>query len=423
MKSPSLNRVNRRLRVGAVALALLGTLWGGSAQAAGTLAGTSIDNLATLNFSVGGVPQTAIGSSATGNTAGAGTVTSFVVDNKVNLTLTEVGAAVTSMTLNSTNNATRFLLTNTGNSAQGYNLTAANFAGGVIAGVADTIDVTLTGGTNGIYYDTNGNGVFDPGTDLIVTGNNIPTLAADASVTLFVVATAPAAGSNGAQANITLTAVTTTNNTATPVVESGANTAGVDIVFADAATVEANFVGASAARDATAVARDAYRLNTPILTVSKTSTLLCDPFNGIASPKNIPGAMVRWTVTVANTGSSSAILTSIGDTLVVATTHDANLVAPTTAATCSSAAGVPESLAGRGFQIEYSVASTVRPLGGAGGTGYMTGAADADGATIAGQVVTIDFLTALPAGGTGAYAAGEIKAGETATITFNVTIN
>ncbi len=422
MKSPSPNRLNRRLRAGAAALAFIGTLWGGAAQAAGTAAGTSISNLATLQYSVGGVGQAAIGSSAAGNTAGAGTATSFVVDNKVNLTLVEVGGAVTIMTLNGPNNATRFTLTNTGNSPQGYNLTAANFAGGVIDGVADTLDVTLTGGTNGIFYDTNGNNVYDPGVDLIVTANNIPTLAADASVTLFVVATAPAAGANGAQANITLTAVTTTNNTSTPVVESATDTAGIDIVFADAVTVEANFVGASAARDATAVARDAYRLNTPILTVSKTSTLLCDPFNGVTAPKNIPGAMIRWTITVANTGSSSATLTSIGDALNAATTHDANLVAPTSAATClSGAPGVPESATGRGFQIEYSVASAVRPLGGTGG--YMTGAADADGATIAGQAVTIDFTTALPAGGTGAYAAGEIKAGETATITFNVTIN
>lgn len=419
MKSPSPNR-RRRFGAALTALTLVGSLlWGGAANALGTAAGTSISNLATLTFSVGGAAQPAIGSSLAGNTAGAGTATSFVVDNKVNLTLTEVGAAVTTMTLNGANNATRFLLTNTGNTAQGYNLAAANFAGGVIDGVADTLDVTITG----IFYDTNGNGVYDVGPDLVVTANNIPTLAADASVTLFVVATAPAAGANGAQANITLTAVTTTNNTNTPVVQSAVDTAGVDIVFADAATVEANFVGASAARDATAVARDAYRLAAPILTVSKSSTLLCDPFNGITSPKNIPGSIVRWTVTVANSGSSSAVLTSIGDTLAAATTHDANLVVPTNAANCVSATGVPESLAGRGFQIEYSVASAVRPLGGAAGTGYMTGAADADGATIAGQVVTIDFLTALPAGGTGAYAAGEIKAGETATITFNVTIN
>lgn len=419
MKSPSPIR-RRRFGAALSALTLVGSLlWGGTAAAAGTAAGATISNLATLSYSVGGVGQAAIGSSLAGNTAGAGTATTFVVDNKINLTLVEATGAVTTMTLNSTNNATKFTLTNTGNSAQGYNLTAANFAGGVIAGTADSVDVTVTG----IFFDTNGNGVYDAGTDVAVTANNIPTLAADASVTLFVVATAPGAGAPGSQANITLTAVTTTNNTNTPVVQSAVDTAGVDIVFADAATVELNFVGASAARDATAVARSAYRMLAPILTVSKTSTLLCDPFNGIVAPKNIPGAMVRWTVTVVNSGTSSAILTSIGDTLINTTTHDANLVVPASAATCSSAGGAPESLAGRGFKIVYSVAPAVRPLGGAGGTGFMTGASDADGATLAGQVVTIDFLTALPAGGTGAYAAGEIKAGETATITFNVTIN
>jgi hypothetical protein len=131
--------------------------------------------------------------------------------------------------------------------------------------------------------------------------------------------------------------------------------------------------------------------------------------------------MVRWTITVTNTGSASATLATISDTLSGNTTQDPNLVVPTNAATCSSAAGTPESAAGRGFQIETGLATAVRPLGGT--AGYMTGVADADGATLAGSIVTINFAQALPAGGTGSYTAGELKAGETATVTFNVTVN
>src|SRR5262245_14493088 len=75
-------------RSGATAAFALAALAGGGAvHAAGTLAGTPINNLATLNYSVGGVTQNAIGSTEGGNTAGAGTPTSFVVDNKVNLSV------------------------------------------------------------------------------------------------------------------------------------------------------------------------------------------------------------------------------------------------------------------------------------------------------------------------------------------------
>jgi hypothetical protein len=48
-------------------------------------------------------------------------------------------------------------------------------------------------------------------------------------------------------------------------------------------------------------------------------------------------------------------------------------------------------------------------------------AGDSDGASIVGQAVTITFANALPAGGT--YTAGELKSGESATITYNAIIN
>ncbi len=69
------------------------------ALAAGTTAGTDVDNMATVNYSVGGNPLTEIESSPTGNTTpGAnGTVTTFVVDNRVDFTLAQVGAAHTAV--------------------------------------------------------------------------------------------------------------------------------------------------------------------------------------------------------------------------------------------------------------------------------------------------------------------------------------
>ena len=63
------------------------------AHAAGTAAGQSIANRATVNYSVGAVAQPAIGSSPTGNSSGAGSDTTFVVDNKIDLNVLETNTA------------------------------------------------------------------------------------------------------------------------------------------------------------------------------------------------------------------------------------------------------------------------------------------------------------------------------------------
>ena len=437
MKSPS---PNRRSRAGAVlsALTLLGMLfWGGAANAAGTVSGTDITNLSKLTFSVGAVPQNAICSSPTGNSTSNGdtgaaacvtgsngaVVTTFKVDNKVNLSVLEVGGAVTSVVPGSTNQVTTFSVTNLGNTAQGYTLAAANQVGGaVIATVADTIDVSNVR----VFVESGANVGYQPLEDIATA---ILTLAPDATATVYVLADIPVAATNGQQANVTLTATTTTTGTATAVVATvGADTPGVvDIVFADAATTELGFVGTSAARDAQGTARDAYRIASAVISVAKTSTLVCDPFNGSGPDrKYIPGAIVRWTITISNavTATSSATLAQVADTLNANTTFDPNLVtgagAPATATSCTSAGGAAEGAAGSGFKID--VTGDTR-AGGAGGAfpAFLTTGANADGATAAAGVVTIDYSQALPAGG--AYTAGELKPGESVIVYFNVTIN
>lgn len=390
-------------------------------MAAGTASGTSISNLSTLSYSVGGVTQANIGSSETGNTTGAGTPTTFAVDNKVNLTLTETGNTYTSVSPGATAQVTAFALTNLGNTAQGYNLTAANVSATVF-GVADSFDVTGVS----IYLDANSNGVLDPAESGAGAITSLATVAPDATVALLVVANIPAGQANGTQSSVSLTALAREENTLVALTEAANTQAGVEIVFADAATT-ANVSGTDpgqTARDATAFAYDAYRVAAAIISVSKTATVICDPFNGTTGPKNIPGAIVRWTITVSNSGTAgaSATLNQVTDSLDLNTLHDANLVtgagAPVATA-CNSATGTPEGGVGLGFQIE---SSATRALGGTGG--YMTtSAADSDGAGITGQNVTIDFAAALPVDVPNSHAAGELKAGESATVTFNVTIN
>ena len=390
------------------------------AMAAGTASGTSIDNTAALTYSVGGVPQTGINS----NTE------SFAVDNKINLTVMTTDAAAVPVTpgqvaatpLPNPPSYLTFTVTNTGNTTQDFILSNTNPASGATIPFGGTSEFAASNCRT--FVETGGGAGLQIGTDTEAT--YLDNVAADASRTVYLVCNTPLTATNTQDAAVGLIAqaVDAAGSVGTPSVPytvaqlTAVNTqAGVEIVAADSTGSEAGDI----ARDTQSSARSAYVIQSATLSVAKTVTTLCDPFNGLTNPKNIPGSMVRWTITVTNTGSASATLATISDTLSANTTQDPNLVVPTNAATCSSAAGTPESAAGRGFQIETGLATAVRPLGGT--AGYMTGVADADGATLAGSIVTIDFAQALPAGGTGSYTAGELKAGETATVTFNVTVN
>lgn len=399
----------------ALALAMAGILNGGAAHAAGTASGTDISNLATLNYSVGTTAQTSIGSSPTGNSVGAGTSTTFKVDNKVNLSLVESSSLVASVVPGATNQVTTFALTNLGNTAQGYTLAGANTTGANIAGSADTIDVTNLR----VFVESGTTPGYQPSED---TATAILTLAPDVTQAVYVVADIPATVTNGQQANVTLTATTTTTGTATAVIQTaGADTPGsVDIVFADAATTELEFVGTSPARDAKATARDAYKVVTATLTVTKSVVPLCDPFNGSTNPKNIPGALVRYTITINNSGAAPATLTTISDTLVSSVTVDPNLVQGTgtvaPATTCSPSTGTVTSAAGSGFLVTKTAAGTR-----AGFPKYFTTTSSVDGVELAGSVITATLATVLPV--EASYTAGELKTGESISLIFNAQIN
>jgi len=386
------------------ALIAAGLVFGAAqnAMAAGTASGTSISNTATLSYAVGGVDQTDIPT----------TSTSFLVDNKVNLTVAEVGGSLTTAGVvpGATGVVTTFTVTNNGNTVQDYALSVGAIADGqTLFTATDNFDVTACSA----FVESGATGGYQSGED---TATLIDELAPDANKTVHVVCSVPSTQVNADVSLVSLTATTHTAGAAglgaLTTQDAGADVANtVQVVFADVAGSD------DSARDGEHSARDGYLVTSAVIAVSKSYTLLCDPFNGITNPKNIPGAMVRWTIQVSNTGLTSATLSTITDTLNATMVHDANLVAPTDAASCSSSATTSaENAAGDGFQIESS--NGTRALGG--DAGYMTGASDGDGATIAGQAVTIDFADALPAGGT--YADGELKAGETATVTFNVTI-
>ena len=289
----------------AIAIAALGVT---PAFATGTTAGSSVVNNVTVNYQVGAVAQTAINASNT-----------FVVDRKVSMTVTEPGNASTSVTPGQSGAVTTFLVTNTSNAPLDLGLTLVQPAGGTTAhGGTDNFDVTAPT----LYVDTNGNGVYDAGTDTAVTF--LDELAADTSRTVFVVANVPVGRANGDVAGVTLTATAFNAGTAgtqgTLVTNDNgtANANGtMETVFADAA-------GATdAAADGKFSARDDYTVLAAQLTVTKVSKIISDPINGTTNPKMIPGATVEYCIQVANAaGGAAATSVAISDPLPSQTTYD-----------------------------------------------------------------------------------------------------
>jgi uncharacterized repeat protein (TIGR01451 family) len=203
-----------------------------------------------------------------------------------------------------------FIVNNTGNSAQAYQLLAANVAsGGSLFSNTDNTDVSNLR----VFVDANGNGTYESGTD---TATSITTLAADGSVRVFIVADVPASASNAQYANVRLTATAAVNNTpATALTQTvGAdNPAVVDIVFADAAGA------GDAARDGRHSSDDQYAVQAPSLSIAKVSTVTSDPLNGTTQPKAIPGATVEYAVTLTNSSPVAATGVVITDPIPAST--------------------------------------------------------------------------------------------------------
>ena len=292
-----MNRINTLLgTVGAAALVVTSA---SPAFAAGTAAGSTITNTVTVNYQVGTVAQTATGASNT-----------FTVDRKVNLTVAEVGTTTTQVSPGQTAAVTTFTVTNTSNATLDFALVAAQQAGGAGAhSNTDNFDVTNVK----IYVDTNANGSYDAGTDTLVT--YLDELAADASKTVFVVADIPLGRVTNDVAAVTLTATGREGGGAAAqgvalTETTGANTAGMDTVFADGA-------GATdAARNADFSAKDDYTALAAALSISKLSTVISDPLNGTTNPKAIPGATIEYCIVVSNAaGSATASNVAISDPL------------------------------------------------------------------------------------------------------------
>src|SRR5262245_44387883 len=149
------------LRAALVAVAALGWSLGAIAQL--TPAGTSINNKATVNYSVGGLVQAPIESSPTGNTTpgvGAGVNTSFLVDNMIDHSGSGAACNATVVTPGMPNQVLAFTVVNEGNSAEGYQLTLSEEVGTSLFGNTDNANFGLA---NLVVRVDDGDNIFNAG--------------------------------------------------------------------------------------------------------------------------------------------------------------------------------------------------------------------------------------------------------------------
>lgn len=263
---------------------------GAQAQStSGTLAGTVVTNTAQASFTVNGTAQTA-----------ASNASSFVVDRKVSLTVTTAQAGATQVNLGQTGAVTTFRVTNNTNGTQDFLLAATQVVPAVIlTGTNNFVLANLK-----IYVDSNNNGVYDPGVD---AASFIDELAPDASATVFVVGDVPGqqnADRSFVGLDVTVAAGGAAGTQGSALVPTDLNTADqantVDIVFAD--DDNDGTLGYDTARNGQGWAYAAYQVgvHSVNLSVVKTATVISDGVN-LANPKALPGAVIQYCLTVANT--------------------------------------------------------------------------------------------------------------------------
>lgn len=266
----------------------LGAVLAPVAHGAGTAAGTSISNTASVSYEEpGGTPVT-----LNSNTE------QLTVDEVLDLTVVANTAGNLAVGTPDTDRVLSFTVTNTGNGPETLMLS-------VDAAVAgDQFDPA-----NVRVYLDDGDGLFDPLVDTLhVAGVNDPLLAADAGLVVFVVSDIPASLADGNIGRLrlraeALTAQATPGSDAPGTVFAGQGAGGSDAV-----------VGANAAEG---VIESGYAVTRVAATFAK-SQLVSDPFSG-SNP--VPGATITYTLVLDVTGTGSLANVKIVDAIPASTSY------------------------------------------------------------------------------------------------------
>jgi uncharacterized repeat protein (TIGR01451 family) len=254
-----------------------------SAQATGTVAGTTISNTAEATYTNGATTVTVPSNQV-----------DLRVDELLNVTVASADPGDVAAQPGSANQILTFTVTNTGNGSEAFTLAPVNAIGG------DAFDPTTTS----LVLDSNGNGVYDAGVDTAYTaGSNDPVLAPDASVRVFVLSTVPVGATDGQRGQTDLTATANTGSGPPGTSFAGQGQGGGDAV-----------VGTT-----TAVGRDDgfYIVNAATISFVKSAAVI-DPFGGT---RPVPGAIVTYTLVATISGSGSLANLAAGDPIPANTTY------------------------------------------------------------------------------------------------------
>jgi len=254
------------------------------AHAAGTPAGTNIQNTAQVSYTVGSSTVTASSNTSTVRVA-----------EMLDAVLTLASSTV-QVSPGATAEELVFTLTNTGNGSETFNLTA--LSAGV---VGDDFDPTLA--VPAVYFDSDSSGDFS-GPDVAYTaGANDPVLAADASVRLLVINNIPNTALNGNRGRSQLTAAAA----------SGTGAPGTSFGFVGDGGVEA--VAGTTGGDA--VLFGEYLVADVQLSAVKTQSIV-DQFGG---QRPLPGARINYQIVVTHSGSGTATASGFSDLIPANTTY------------------------------------------------------------------------------------------------------
>jgi len=254
-----------------------------STLAAGTAAGTVIDNTAQLTYEIGGTPL-----SLSSNTV------SVTVDERIDVVVTLQSPQVL-VAGGDTNRSLLFRVTNTGNGSEDFLLAIdSNLPG-------DNFDPVPA--VPAIYFDTDSSGDLTAGDLAYNPGVNDPQLAADAFVDILLVNDIPLAAANGETGLSELTATSRTGSGNPGDVFANQGDGGSDAV-----------VGTSGGQ---AADTGEYLVSDVAVSVVK-SVVVADPFGGT---QPVPGATLTYSITVEVTNSGTAGNSAVNDPLPANTTY------------------------------------------------------------------------------------------------------
>ncbi|MEZ5742546.1 MAG: hypothetical protein R3D89_02130 [Sphingomonadaceae bacterium] len=278
---------NAQARIAASALAIATIIAATPAYAAGVAAGTLIENTAQATFDDG-----------TGTTTVNSNTVSVQVDELLDVTIASQDASA--VPLNPDTAILTFEITNTGNGPEAYNLTANPTVTG------NDFDTTI----DEIAYDSNGNGIYDPGVDTVIAqGGATPSIDADNTLTIFVIASSPTGAltdGDTSQVNLLAEAVTGTG-------PAGTTFAGQGVGGSDAVVGTTN---ADADTDGSII----FNFTPPPTVTLVKSAAVSDPFGGSEA---VPGATVTFTIVATVNGTGSVTGLHVTDAIPADTTYAA----------------------------------------------------------------------------------------------------